>query len=296
MKRKNRDLNVFSMSALDLFASALGAFILLAVVFLPFFPNTGDSPIMVENVLKDLAEKSAELDDTKDKLKSAEDENDKLKGDLEEAEAAAAANPFPDLDLVIVIDTTGSMSEKINGLRRDITEITNLLRKAAPSVGIGIVEFKDRCDPARQTSSFGIELVHGGTMARVQNFADGLTAGGGCNDDTPEAAKAGLDKAISMNWRSDAKLHQIVLLTDALPYDDELESTIRSVEAFVNTPGKIKRRVSPVAVKTGNNSDSYDAVRAYYQRVADAGKSKLVEDGASFAITLLLATIGAGGT
>ena len=41
MKRKNREINIFSMSALDLFVSALGAFILLAVVIFPHFPNTG---------------------------------------------------------------------------------------------------------------------------------------------------------------------------------------------------------------------------------------------------------------
>ena len=37
MKFRNREINVFSMSALDLFASALGAFILISVVLLPYF-------------------------------------------------------------------------------------------------------------------------------------------------------------------------------------------------------------------------------------------------------------------
>jgi len=40
MKQRNRELNIFSMSALDLFASALGAFILLTVIALPYFTNT----------------------------------------------------------------------------------------------------------------------------------------------------------------------------------------------------------------------------------------------------------------
>lgn len=39
MKTRNREINIFSMSALDLFASALGAFILIAIILLPFFPN-----------------------------------------------------------------------------------------------------------------------------------------------------------------------------------------------------------------------------------------------------------------
>ena len=39
VKTRNREINIFSMSALDLFASALGAFILIAIILLPFFPN-----------------------------------------------------------------------------------------------------------------------------------------------------------------------------------------------------------------------------------------------------------------
>ena len=42
MKKRSRAINIFSMSALDLFASALGAFIIVAVLLLPYFPITGD--------------------------------------------------------------------------------------------------------------------------------------------------------------------------------------------------------------------------------------------------------------
>jgi len=39
-RQKSREINIFSMSALDLFASALGAFILITVVALPYYLNT----------------------------------------------------------------------------------------------------------------------------------------------------------------------------------------------------------------------------------------------------------------
>ncbi len=44
MKRPNRDINIFGMSALDLFASALGAFILITLVLFPYFPNISSTP------------------------------------------------------------------------------------------------------------------------------------------------------------------------------------------------------------------------------------------------------------
>ncbi|MBE0437856.1 MAG: hypothetical protein IBX56_18905, partial [Methylomicrobium sp.] len=37
MRRRNREISIFSMSALDLFASALGAFVLLTLILLPYY-------------------------------------------------------------------------------------------------------------------------------------------------------------------------------------------------------------------------------------------------------------------
>ena len=65
MKRRNREISIFSMSALDLFASALGAFILIAIVMFPYFPNTGMAS-------------QAELDETLGELRAAVEGNDEL--------------------------------------------------------------------------------------------------------------------------------------------------------------------------------------------------------------------------
>ncbi|MBF0220228.1 MAG: hypothetical protein HQL49_11990 [Gammaproteobacteria bacterium] len=40
MRRKSREVNLFSLSALDLFASALGAFMLIAIMALPYYLKT----------------------------------------------------------------------------------------------------------------------------------------------------------------------------------------------------------------------------------------------------------------
>ncbi|PCH59957.1 MAG: hypothetical protein COC19_06495 [SAR86 cluster bacterium] len=61
MKRRNQEINIFSMSALDLFASALGAFILITLILFPFFPNTGDSPERVASVRAEIADEMAAL-------------------------------------------------------------------------------------------------------------------------------------------------------------------------------------------------------------------------------------------
>ena len=78
MKTRSREINVFSMSALDLFASALGAFILITVVLFPFFPNTGDSQERVDEVKAQLAQSNARLEETGAKL-------EQTSGQLEQA-------------------------------------------------------------------------------------------------------------------------------------------------------------------------------------------------------------------
>ena len=44
MKQRSREINVFSVSALDLFASALGAFILMSLIFMVFFSMNSQDP------------------------------------------------------------------------------------------------------------------------------------------------------------------------------------------------------------------------------------------------------------
>ncbi len=39
MRKRNREINIFSMSALDLFASAMGAFILIMLILMPYYLN-----------------------------------------------------------------------------------------------------------------------------------------------------------------------------------------------------------------------------------------------------------------
>ena len=71
MRLRSRELNVFSMSALDLFASGMGAFILVTVMALPFFPNTGDSGEDIEVVQAALEDERRQREDAERQLSDA---------------------------------------------------------------------------------------------------------------------------------------------------------------------------------------------------------------------------------
>ncbi len=61
MKKSNREINIFSMSTLDLFASAMGAFILITLVLFPYVLNTGKSEERVAEIKAQFEKRVAEV-------------------------------------------------------------------------------------------------------------------------------------------------------------------------------------------------------------------------------------------
>ena len=78
MKKSNREINIFSMSTLDLFASAMGAFILITLVLFPYVLNTGDSEEREAQVKaqleKQLAEIKAQFEEREAEVKAQREE------------------------------------------------------------------------------------------------------------------------------------------------------------------------------------------------------------------------------
>ena len=92
MKKRSRELSIFSMSALDLFASALGAFILITIVLLPFFPNlnmSGQAEAELEQTQAELAQAKAELAQAEAELEREKAKLEQAKAELERAKAKA---------------------------------------------------------------------------------------------------------------------------------------------------------------------------------------------------------------
>ncbi len=85
MRRKAKaELGTFSASAIDLFASALGAFIIITVVLFPYFPNLSPDPLkaIIEQLKDDkkgLEDQVASLSDQNDALT---DQNNTLQGQV----------------------------------------------------------------------------------------------------------------------------------------------------------------------------------------------------------------------
>ena len=280
MKRRSREISIFSMSALDLFASALGAFILIAIVIFPYFPNTARTPVVV------VAAPSPEPCPPVLPCPPAAP----CPPCPPVPDPAPPATQFPHLDLVVALDVSGSMGNQIASLKAEVDQLSSLLIALTPSLGMGMVAFGDRYWD-RPVTSFALREISASPAGRAafQNFVVGLDAnmglGGGDNPDNPEAFYRALTEAARMSWRPDAELRMVVLITDNPAYPDEARQAIADAAAFASAGNS---RVSTVYIETGDRP----AAEAFLERVASAGRGQFVRDtGGSVTVTLLLSLL-----
>ena len=272
MKPRRSEVAVFSIATLDLFASGMGAFILLAVIAMPFFPNTGSSSAHAERI-------QAELE--------------KAERDKQALEAALAKASLQELELVVCVDVTASMTEQIEGLKREIGVLARILDQLAPSAGIGVVAFGDRLWTQAIRSHAIADTVDLSSLrafvARLQpNMQD---PGAGRNRDGPEAVAAALDAAARMNWDAAGDRRHIVVITDNAAYPDREEAALETARRFAATDG---RHVSTVRANFTQNPGDRQAADRFLRRLAEAGRGQFVDaaGGESMIGSLLLAILG----
>ena len=316
--RPRRSLDVLSISALDLFASALGVFVLLAIFLFPYYlrqPSleqdleaaqaemsaAGAALSDARRIASEAAERKAEAEALRRKAVDELVRAEASQSDADEAflEAASRANQtaqrkgavarelatlmIDDLDLVFVMDATGSMRDEIADVQRNLLGIVRILHRLAPTLNVGIVAFKDR-DADYITRVFDMTAMKGGNISRIQRFVESLGAEGG--DDYPEPVDRALDKAVGMSWRPGVEA-RIVLIGDAPAHRENRNKVFSLVRGFKDSDpsGGESRRVS--AIFTGRRDEGRD----FYQRVAEAGGGDFVSHRGRLIESVLLSVL-----
>ncbi len=142
-----------------------------------------------------------------------------LPSQLTVAPPAKSISPHnrPRVDLVFVLDTTGSMGGLIEAAKEKIWSIATTMARAqpAPEIRIGLVAYRDRGDQY-VTQVFDLTTDLDSMYAHLMEFkADG----GG---DGPEAVNQALQDAIGrMSWNTQEATYKVVFLVgDAPPHLD----------------------------------------------------------------------------
>lgn len=130
------------------------------------------------------------------------------------APGGGSGSPRDAIDVMFVIDTTGSMGGIIDATVAKARDIATKLTTSAKSARVGLVEYRDYGDEymARTVSPLSSDIGAFGAGL------DTLYAGGG--GDWPEAVYSGIVTALSEDWRATAA-RAVIVMGDAPAHDPE---------------------------------------------------------------------------
>ncbi|MDE0075106.1 MAG: VWA domain-containing protein [Gammaproteobacteria bacterium] len=329
MKRRNRELSVFGMSSLDLFASALGAFILISVIIFPYItgasqttaPTASPPPPQVVAaaptteapacpVCPSLASITAPEPlscPVCPTVPATEPMECPVQAPLQcpicptpdpsaEALVCPAAPPamyqFPHLDLIIVLDVTSSMGRQVASLKTEVGQLSDLLSQLSPSLGIGMVAFGDR-SWERPLTIFPLRQISGPTLNRAafRGFVNGLNVMMGLGGGMNLDPQEAFLQALTEATRMPARPEaQRRVIVMVTDYPAYPEEVNASIATAANVAQQSGHQVSTVYINTTGAPNA--EAEAFLQSVAAAGGGQYVRDvGGSLTVNLLLSLL-----
>ena len=325
MRRNRAELSTISLSALDVFASALGVFMILTSVSLPFIFNTSQS--VEKNLTRAQLEAEVKLSASSDEaikklistILSLKVEVEELqnflaqelkKADSEQDEAADLSKKItslgmlliqaeenlesimqaekttaliPPIDIMIALDTTGSMTDQLRSLQGGIIYLSRILMKWSESPAIGIIEVMDQCDYANR-GKFPLQELNTVALGDLQRFVYSLgQRHTGCNYDVEEGLHLALREALTTSWRLKAEKRVIILISDFPPYPYAMSEVENSVKIFSNSENHAVSVVHPVTAYT--TKDHVETMK----RLARFGQGEYIDGAGSIIGAIMLA-------
>jgi von Willebrand factor type A domain len=145
-------------------------------------------------------------------------------------EVALPATPAPlpkNLDLLLVLDTTGSMGDELAYLKSEFKTIASTIAARFPNVSqrYGLVVYRDRGDEyvARR-----FDFTPSVDEFRARLGAQSAAGGG----DYPEAMEVGLEEAVKLQWRTTDTARVMFLVADAPPHAQDIGKTMAQADAL----------------------------------------------------------------
>lgn len=167
----------------------------------------------------------------------------------------------PKIEVVFVLDTTGSMSGLINAAKEKIWSIASTMAQAktAPEIKMGLVGYRDRGDQyVTKLTDLSSDLDS--MYAKLMDFR---AAGGG---DGPESVNQALYEAVhKMSWSQNEEVYKVVFLVGDAPAHMDYQDDVKYPET-IHIAGH--KGIVINAIQSGNNR----AATKNWQRIASLGQ------------------------
>lgn len=136
------------------------------------------------------------------------------------------------IDLVIVIDTSGSMQSVIDEVKAQVEDFIGNLQSLVPASRVAVVAYRDKGEEyVTKWVDFSFKTD------KVQQFVAGLRADGG--GDYEEGVKQGIEAAIDeLKWRKSAR-RIIILVGGTPPHKEDMQDLMTLVREFRKDNGAV---------------------------------------------------------
>lgn len=155
------------------------------------------------------------------------------------------------VDIAFVVDATGSMSDEINYLKAELSDIMQHSKKVLPDaeLRLGVVFYRDIGDAyLTRKSDFSNDIEKSVHFVQENN-----AYGGG---DGPEAVDAGLKTTLEgLHWSDDARTRLAFLVLDAPPH--QTDSVIHNMTTLTQEAAGKGVRIIPVTCSGIDKSTEY---------------------------------------
>jgi Mg-chelatase subunit ChlD len=167
------------------------------------------------------------------------------------------------VEVVFVLDTTGSMGGLIHAAKEKIWSIASTLAQAqqAPEISMGLVAYRDRGD-AYVTRVVDLNRDLDSMYAKLMDFA---ADGGG---DGPEAVNEALQAAIArISWSQDPATYKVVFLVGDAPPQMDYQDDVKYPQVLAAAAAK---GIVVNTIQCGSMSETV----APWQRIASLGRGR----------------------
>ncbi len=260
--------SIFGVASIDLFASALGAFVILTIISLPFFMNT---------------DKSGELQPVVERYVELFDQVDRLQQQVEQLEQHNQQISINDLELLLLVDYSNSYASFLDGLEYELRTLSKFWSRRNKQIRVSLILYGDRKTryPILQAN---IDLQGRNDLSEIYDLLHRIRSEGfkennnsHLNRDGPEALHLALEKALEFKWGLPQGQRFVFVHYDNICYPEQMEPCIHSLD-------QLRRRTANLYMKYTQSVTSVDRQRAV--DLAEQSHTTFIDSGQSWTLQI----------
>ena len=141
MRRRNRAIEIFSLSSIDLFASALGAFIIIMAILIPYYPNLKDGGRILEQMRAEIADSEQQRIAADKELAETQDLIEEKIAESQAANTAKALKQDLQDQASAIASSSDQLAKALASLRDELYRLKQEAKKIQPSTSAGVSDF-----------------------------------------------------------------------------------------------------------------------------------------------------------